>query len=227
MALLDTSRAELLDASDEQIEDAIGFADLLALRGLLYQLTGDDEVANTKVKMVQAGFGDAPVVDDEDDQALLRRKAVEFLKEYRDAGAPGIGIGSPERLDRSISLVVGRDLGRDSLDLLREELALDPFVRQLEWKETPDPKKLAGFSVTVVGAGMGGLNVALMLKRAGIPYQMFEKNQGVGGTWHENRYPGAGRQPEPRLRSHFRVPVRVSVCVLSVDGEPAVLRLGR
>jgi 4-hydroxyacetophenone monooxygenase len=203
MALLDTSRAELLDASDEQIEDAIGFADLLALRGLLYQLTGDEKVANTKVKMVHAGFGDAPVVDDEDDQALLRRKAVEFLKEYRDAGAPGIGIGSPERLDRSISLVVGRDLGRDSLDLLREELALDPFMRQLEWKETPDPKKLAGFSVTVVGAGMGGLNVALMLKRAGIPYQMFEKNQGVGGTWHENRYPGARVDSPSRGYGHI------------------------
>ena len=76
-----------------QIEDAIGFADLLALRGLLYQLTGDEKVANTKVKMVQAGFGDTPVVDDEDDQALLRRKAVEFLKEYRDAARPGSASG--------------------------------------------------------------------------------------------------------------------------------------
>jgi 4-hydroxyacetophenone monooxygenase len=30
-----------------------------------------------------------------------------------------------------------------------------------------------------------------MLKRAGVPYRILEKNKGVGGTWHENRYPGA------------------------------------
>ena len=38
-------REELLAASDEVIEDAVVHADLKALRGLLYQLTGDDEVA--------------------------------------------------------------------------------------------------------------------------------------------------------------------------------------
>ena len=59
--------------------------------------------------------------------------------------------------------------------------------------------------MTVIGAGIGGLNVALMLKRAGIPYTVIEKNAGVGGTWYENRYPGrAGRHAEPRLHPHLR-----------------------
>jgi 4-hydroxyacetophenone monooxygenase len=203
MSLVDTSRTELLEATDEEIEDAVQFADLVALRGLLYQLTGDEAVANTRVSLVQAGFGSAPMVSDEDDQAFLRSKAVEFLKEYRDTGAPELDIGSPERLERSIALATGRELDTDGLDLMREELALDPWARSLEWKETPDPKKLEGFSVTIVGAGMGGLNVALMLKRAGIPYQMFEKNQGVGGTWHENRYPGARVDTPSRGYAHI------------------------
>ena len=38
-------REELLAASDEVIEDAVAHADPLVLRGLLYQLTGDEEVA--------------------------------------------------------------------------------------------------------------------------------------------------------------------------------------
>ena len=38
-------REELLAAADEVIEDAVVDSDLTALRGLLYQLTGDDEVA--------------------------------------------------------------------------------------------------------------------------------------------------------------------------------------
>jgi len=45
-----TVRQELLDATDETIEDAVRFADPMILRGLLYQLTGDEMVAATPVK---------------------------------------------------------------------------------------------------------------------------------------------------------------------------------
>jgi 4-hydroxyacetophenone monooxygenase len=42
-----SSRPELLAASNAVIEDAIAHADPMVLRGLLYQLTGDPEVAVT------------------------------------------------------------------------------------------------------------------------------------------------------------------------------------
>ena len=38
-------RQELRDASDAVIEDAVVHADCMALRGLLYQLTGDEAKA--------------------------------------------------------------------------------------------------------------------------------------------------------------------------------------
>ena len=44
-------REELLAASDEVIEDAVVHADLMVLRGLLYQLTGDDEVARARLNI--------------------------------------------------------------------------------------------------------------------------------------------------------------------------------
>ena len=53
-----SSRPELLAADDATIEDAIAHADPMVLRGLLYQLTGDPEVAATGVKMVMAGYFD-------------------------------------------------------------------------------------------------------------------------------------------------------------------------
>jgi len=37
--------------------------------------------------------------------------------------------------------------------------------------------------VCVVGAGPAGLAMARALKRAGLPFQVFEKNPGVGGIW--------------------------------------------
>lgn len=46
--------------------------------------------------------------------------------------------------------------------------------------------------VAIVGAGFGGLCMAVHLARKGIPHVVFEKGDGVGGTWRDNTYPGAG-----------------------------------
>ncbi|GAA3951086.1 flavin-binding monooxygenase [Amorphoplanes auranticolor] len=48
-------------------------------------------------------------------------------------------------------------------------------------------------SVAVIGAGFGGLGMAVALKRAGIDsFVIFEKGDDVGGIWRENTYPGCG-----------------------------------
>jgi 4-hydroxyacetophenone monooxygenase len=192
MTAAGTTRQELLDASDEQIEDAVTYANPMVLRGLLYQLTGDEEVRATKVETVVLGFGQTPAVTSKEDVAMLRRKAADFLKAYRDSGAAWIEPGPPERLPVSLSLAVGEEIeDPDALTRSLEELGLDPFARSLKWRQTPDPSRLAGFSVTVIGAGLAGLTASLMLKNAGIPYTVIEKNSEVGGTWYENHYPGA------------------------------------
>jgi 4-hydroxyacetophenone monooxygenase len=170
-------REELLAASDEVIEDAVDHADISALRGLLYQLTGDDEVARANL-------------DADDDTQLLRRKGAEFLQAYRDRGAGDISIGPEERLPTSLRLASHFELADEDMGLWIEELALDPWARGLEWKTPPPPEGLEAFEVVVIGGGLGGLNAAIQLKRAGIPFTVIEKNPDVGGTWWENRYPG-------------------------------------
>ena len=52
-------------------------------------------------------------------------------------------------------------------------------------------KIFAIFRVAVIGAGMGGLNAAVQLKHAGSRILCDRSNEDVGGTWFENRYPGA------------------------------------
>jgi 4-hydroxyacetophenone monooxygenase len=203
MAMVDTSRSELQEATDAQIEDAVQYADPVVLRGLLYQLTGDEDVTRTEVTRAQAGMGRGLIVASVEDIALLRRKAADFLKAYRDAGTGPIDIGPMERLPVTMSLVAGERVEGEMLDVLVEELALDPWARSHQWRETPDPQRLQRFSVTLIGAGLGGLNAALMLRRAGIPYTHIEKNSGVGGTWFENRYPGARVDTPSRGYTHI------------------------
>src|SRR3954447_5354497 len=48
-------------------------------------------------------------------------------------------------------------------------------------------------TVAIIGAGFGGLGMAIQLERAGAgTYTIFEKAGNVGGTWRDNTYPGAG-----------------------------------
>jgi len=194
-------REELLAASDAEIEDATQYADPMVLRGVIYQLTGDPEVAATKPG---TGDRDGFAARDElgeEDTALVRRKAAEFLKSYRDNGAGALGIGPADRLSQSVALTMGSDPEPGSIELWLEELALNPWARGLEWSQEPPPRR-EDFSVTIIGAGMGGLNAAIQLQRAGIPFSVVEKNSGVGGTWYENRYPGARVDTPSRLYTH-------------------------
>ena len=54
---------------------------------------------------------------------------------------------------------------------------------------------LAGGSdhdVVILGAGMSGIAMGVMLKRAGRhDFLILEEAEGIGGTWWHNRYPGA------------------------------------
>ncbi len=184
-------RPELLMASDAFIDEVVTHADPMAMRGLLFMLTGDKELEEMKLEKRRFGRVEAMAPASDEDVAMIRRKAADFLKAYRDSGAGPIDYGSKENVAKALDLVVGEKIMDRARDLMVEETALDPWCRSLEWKAQPDPERLKNFHVTIIGAGMGGLNAALQMKRAGIPFDVIEKNDEVGGTWYENHYPGA------------------------------------
>jgi 4-hydroxyacetophenone monooxygenase len=196
--------SELLEASDAMINDAVRYADPLVLRGVLYQLTGDADLLGMELKTLNvSGLREMHLLANPEDVARIREKAAAFLASYRDAGAGPLPIGSAQRLQRSMSLTVGVDVASTELEMWLEELALDPWARSFAWSEKTPPAGVEEFSVVVIGAGMGGLNAAVHLKRAGVPFTVVEKNSGVGGTWYENRYPGARVDSPSRIYSHL------------------------
>jgi 4-hydroxyacetophenone monooxygenase len=192
----------LLSASDDAIRAALAVADPMTLRGLLHQLTGDPDLPAMPVRLAPAGTSEAMRLADRADAARVRDKAFAFLAAHREAGAPELPLGPADRVPRSLGLVAGVELAADEVEMWTEELAADPFARGLAWPSPPDPAALAGFAVLVIGAGLGGLGAAVQLKRAGIPFTVVEKNPGVGGTWYENRYPGARVDTPSRGYTH-------------------------
>ena len=63
-------------------------------------------------------------------------------------------------------------------------------------RRRPSPK------VAIVGAGFGGLGAAVALRRAGVDDLIIvEADEGVGGTWRRNTYPGAACDIQSHLYS--------------------------
>ena len=61
--------------------------------------------------------------------------------------------------------------------------------------------------IAIVGAGFGGLCVAVKLKAAGFhDFVVLDKNPEVGGTWYENTYPGAACDVESYRYSYSFAP---------------------
>jgi cation diffusion facilitator CzcD-associated flavoprotein CzcO len=57
-------------------------------------------------------------------------------------------------------------------------------------------------SVAIIGAGFGGIGLAITLKKAGIDsLTILEKGEGVGGVWRDNTYPGAACDVPSQLYS--------------------------
>jgi len=71
--------------------------------------------------------------------------------------------------------------------MFREDLGLTE--RAVEWTEArPDTIE---HHVVIVGAGASGIIAAKRLLDLGVPFTILERSGEVGGTWRDNRYPGA------------------------------------
>ena len=125
------------------------------------------------------------------DQATVRQRALQALKDYRDRGCTLPKQPDAALVQEMMNFMVGERVGDEYVPMMQEELALDGNdSRAPRWTREVPAATREKFHVLVIGAGMSGLLQALRLKEAGIPFTVVEKNDSVGGTWYENQYPG-------------------------------------
>ena len=184
-----TLPSDLTSASDTDLDQIVRYASPIVLRGLLYQLTGDEAIAGTPVEPVSTGVFTAMGVTDRLAVDVLRSRAASFLKGVRDERRNSWALDEG-RLSRSIALTAGEDIPQEDIELWVEELGLNPFARGVDARPELEGGSPSDFRVLVIGAGMMGINAGVQLKNAGISFEIVDKNADPGGTWFENRYPG-------------------------------------
>ncbi|MFE3273329.1 flavin-containing monooxygenase [Nocardia sp. NPDC059239] len=184
------------------LDDALRDANIPTLIAVLVHLTGDD-------KWLRAPYAPkrARGLDDNDDGGLPDEIQTEIRMALRcavteyDAGLLTTTAPSAERVTEILSAVLHEQVPVEYGPLLSEELGITSRSVAL----TAQPAE-SGFSVGVIGAGMSGIAAARELQASGIRYEILEKNDGVGGTWFENFYPGCGVDTPSSLYSYSFAP---------------------
>ena len=177
--------------SDEFIAAQLEGASIPTLMMSLVHLTGDTSLLQGPIRPKVVMMGGFQGALSEEDQASVRREALKALKDYRDRGCTLPPQPSAAVVQEMMNFMVGERVGDEYVPMMLEELALDGNdSRAPSWSREVPASVRDKFHVLVIGAGMSGLLQGLRLKEAGIPFTVVEKNDSVGGTWYENRYPG-------------------------------------
>ncbi|HEU0153004.1 MAG TPA: alpha/beta hydrolase fold domain-containing protein [Arenimonas sp.] len=166
--------------------------------------------------------------------------------------------GSDDLLDAQAQALVAK-LHAAEVDVRHDRVAGRWHVFQLHAGSLPSADaavaRIAGFMAPhlppaaddrihhtlILGAGMSGLCAAIGLQRAGLrDFVMLEQSHGLGGTWWDNRYPGAqvdvpapayafSFAPNPRWRQRFANAPEIHAyqqALAAKHGLSARLRLG-
>jgi len=182
---------KLITEDDATISSMLEHASVPTLMMSIMHMTGDTSLLRGDIRpkkpMINEYHGDLTAGQN----ARVRAIALEAIKAYRDRGCTLPPAPSPESVHEMMSFIAGEHVADDYLPLMLEELALDGVdSRESGWSSPVSDAERAAFHVLVIGAGMSGLLQGMRLEQMGIPFTIVEKNDSVGGTWYENRYPG-------------------------------------
>src|SRR5690606_28078003 len=195
----------------EEFRALLRGVDIVPLTMALVTLTGDTTLLDEIASFVKGPWDYSESIPQDTKDRIIERSASYLLQHDRvDIRDPSL---SPELIRRMMSVAVGGEVNAEYVPMLVEHMALatrsaaepagpaaddatshTPDIARALAAERPDDRHSArhasAFHVVIIGAGASGLCAAIKLKEANIRYTVLEKNDEVGGTWHENRYPG-------------------------------------
>jgi len=189
------------DADEGRLAEAVRMANLPTLLMVLVQLSGERRWLERPYRPHRSGG-----MGDNDDGGLpehlrteVRDAALDAILAWRSGRAVAIPEPSPDLLVEMLSCAMDEAVPAEYGPMIAAQLATG--LPEIEPIAVPD-----WFSAIIIGAGVSGLCAAVSLQRAGIPFTILEQHETVGGTWWENRYPGAGVDTPNHLYSYSFLP---------------------
>ena len=182
---------EPFEDDDEAIARALEDVSIPALMCSLVHMSGDLSWVRGDIQPNVGMSLDIQGAMSEGDMEEVRRRAIPVIAAYRDGGCV------PAQLSRSTLQEMMCFLGRRPVEgrlagLLFDDLQFEGADSgQISWGDEISLSQKVATPIVVMGCGMGGILAGIRLKQAGLPFVILDKNAGPGGTWWENRYPGA------------------------------------
>ena len=192
---------------------------------VLHQLTGE-------ARWLEAPYlpSRSRGLDDNDDggfpeeiQQEIRAAAQDAILAWLDGRPMALPAPSNEALINMLSVSMNEPVPDDYGEIIAAELDL------AEHRKTPKVQFPDGMKALVIGAGVSGICAGINLDKMGLDFEIVEKNDDYGGTWWENRYPGAGVDTPNHIYSFSFQPndwsqyfaLQGVACLFQICGRPA------
>ena len=176
-----------MNISKQTLESALDSASFPVVAALLVHFTGDISILEKLPRPNQAVLGEIQGFLSEDDKQTIKKIALkEISKFFFNHEVNDIYVPSNEELNKMMSFIVGENVSPDYIPMMLRDLNITSQDLKLS-SVTTKPS----LEVLIIGAGMSGILAAIKLAERGIKFKIYEKNINLGGTWFENRYPGA------------------------------------
>ena len=176
-----------MNVHKETLKKALNAASFPVLAALLVHFTKDISILDKLPKPKQAVLGETQGFLTPQEKEKIKKIALNEIESfYLDSTLDDVYIPSNEEMHKMMSFIVGENVQKDYIPMMLKELNLNGH----DLNQQPAKVK-SSMEVLIIGAGMSGILAAIKLAEAGIKYKIYEKNNNLGGTWYENKYPGS------------------------------------
>jgi len=176
-----------LRLSDDDLRRILDEIHVVPMAMSLVQMTGDEHILS-EIEPYIKGPGDHLESIPAHTKAQLRDRLIVALRAFHRRAEPRAAEPTPDRMLRMLRVAAGAEVAPEYLPMIRDQIGIG--VQRNAAKGIAGRDAIKNFRVVIVGAGVSGICAAIKLKEAGITCTILEKNDDVGGTWLENRYPG-------------------------------------
>lgn len=175
----------------DKVRERLEGANVVPLAMSLVHLSGDFSVLDRIAPHVRGAWDHLESVPPELASAL-RDELADAMQKYQSGEPPALQTPSVEQVQKMMSVAVADQVPARYVPMLLEHMGLT--VQGVASAQSIDLTKHQAqgdkFTAVIVGAGASGICAAIALGNAGVDYTIIEKNDDVGGTWNDNRYPG-------------------------------------